>query len=573
MAFTLTPAYGQGGTYTAQNDRLVMQGHTSTAGVKKLTVASGGAMTGDLAVTTTGAGNGSVQVAAGGVVVAWTGSTGQGHYYAYNDAATTVGAFAANASGNPRIDLVSVQITDTGVSAPTAAFVITQGTAASTPVAPAVPANATPIAAVTIPNGFTTSTTVSNANIGDVRRKAYLPDVSLTSTSSTVVPSPSAGNIGYRVDDQRLNAYNASAVEGARWENIPERTGFRNMLINGAMNVSQRQTSVASITSSASVAYYTVDRFAINLSSLGTWTQTQASDAPTGTDFRTSLKMQCTVANASPAAGSLLLVSQTLEGQDCQMIRKGTANARPITLSFWAKTFQTGTFIVEIYDGTNGRSICAPYTMNASGTWEFKTITFAGDTTGVLANDNTGALQIRWWLGAGTNYTSGTLQTAWGTTVSANLAVGQTNVASSTSNYWQMTGAQLELGSVPSQFERRPFAQELILCQRYYQKSYPQNQYPGQVATLAGYLGYAAGASYPRWQNTLPVVMRSAPNLTFYAMDGTAGQCFYWNNGATGNAGIGNNNSCETSIGTEAQFGTTSARFQFYGHYVAEKEL
>lgn len=466
MAFTLTPAYGQGGTYTAQNDRLVMQSHTDTGGVKKLTVASGGAMTGDLAVTTTGAGNGSVQVASGGVVVPWTSTSGQGHYFAYNDAATTVGAFAANASGNTRIDLVSVQITDAGVGAPTVAFVITQGTPSGAPVAPSVPANATPIATVAIPNGFTVSTTVSNANITDVRRKSYLPDVSATSTNATVIPSPTAGNIAYRVDDQRLNQYNASAVEGARWENVPERTGFRNMIINGAMQVAQRSTSVAGITATG---YYTLDRWNTQLSSLGTFTMSQTADAPAGSDFRNCVKYQCTTAQASPVAGAFLTASQIVEGQDLQMIRKGTANAKPVTISFWVKAFQTGTFILELLDNTNSRSISASYTVVSSGTWEFKTVTFAADTTGQFANDSTGALTLNWWLGAGSSFSSGSLQTAWATSVTANRAVGTTNVASSTSNYWQMTGVQFELGSVPSQFERRPIQTELALCQRYFQ--------------------------------------------------------------------------------------------------------
>jgi hypothetical protein len=424
-------------------------------------------MQGDLSVTTTGTGNGSVSVSAGEIVVAHT-TTGQGYYFAVNDAATTVGSFAANSSGNPRIDLVTVLVTDTG-GTPVVAFSIVQGTPASTPVAPTPPASSTAhyvtLAQVTIPNGFTVSTTVAAGNIVDVRPKAFLPDLSVQGVASTTVPSPTHGNLAYHSLDQRLVNYNANAVEGARWENVAERTGFRNVVINGKMDIAQRGTSV---TGNTTGGYTTVDRFALGLSSLGTLTITQTADAPTGTDFRNCKKIQCTTANASPSAGSFMQITQGLEGQDLQHFRKGTANGKPFTLSFWVKAFQTGTFIVELLDNTNSRSISASYTINSSGTWQYVAVTFPADTTGQFANDNTAALYVNWWLGAGSTYSSGTLQTAWGTTTNANRAVGQTNLASSTSNYFQLTGVQLEAGSVPSQFERRPYGTELALCQRYY---------------------------------------------------------------------------------------------------------
>lgn len=466
MAFTLTqPLYGQGGSYTAQQDRLFIQATAVTQGVRKLTAASGGVMTGDLAVTTSGTTNGSVFVAAGAVVVA-SSTASQGHYFANNDGATLVGSFTANSSGNPRIDLVTVLITDTGAT-PVVSFAIVAGTPAATPSAPATPSNSLVLAQVAIPNGFTVTTTVAAGNITDVRQKAFVPDLSVTSTSATVIPSPTHGNMAYRSDDQRLNTYNANAVEGARWENVPERTGFRNAIINGKMDIAQRGTSV---TGNTIGGYTTVDRFTLGLSSLGTWTITQTADAPTGTDFRNCYKVACTTANASPAAGAFMQLSHIIEGQDLQHFRKGTSSAKPFTLSFWTKSFQTGTFIVELLDLTNSRSVCASYTISASGTWQYVSLTFPADTTGALANDNSGALYINWWLGAGSTYTSGTLPSAWGALTSANRAVGQTNIASSTSNYWQVTGCQLEQGSVASPFERRPIGAELALCQRYYQK-------------------------------------------------------------------------------------------------------
>jgi len=181
------------------------------------------------------------------------------------------------------------------------------------------------------------------------------------------------------------------------------------------------------------------------------------------------LKFACTTADAAPSATTLLTVETCIEGQDLQVLRKGTANAKPVTLSFWVKSFQTGTFVCELYDENNNRSVSALYTVSASATWEFKTLTFPADATGQIANDNNSGMRVSFYIYAGSTYTSGTLQTTWGTLSNPARAVGQTNIGSSTSNTWQITGVQFEVGSVPSQFERRAFQTELALCQRYYE--------------------------------------------------------------------------------------------------------
>jgi hypothetical protein len=169
---------------------------------------------------------------------------------------------------------------------------------------------------------------------------------------------------------------------------------FRNIIINGDMSIAQRSTSVASITTTG---YYTVDRCRIALTTLGTWTQSQSTDVPTGQGFATSLKMDCTTADASPAAGDLFVVQHKIEGQNLQYLKKGTANAVPLTLSFWVKSTKTGTFIAELFDFDNSRQISAAYTVNVSDTWEKKTITFEGDTTGALDNDNAQSLNLQFF--------------------------------------------------------------------------------------------------------------------------------------------------------------------------------
>jgi hypothetical protein len=250
----------------------------------------------------------------------------------------------------------------------------------------------------------------------------------------------------------------------------------RNLLYNGAMQVAQRGTSVASITTSA---YYTADRWNISLTTLGTWTQSVENDAPTGSGFRKSTKMLCSTADASPAAGDLLVFQQTLEGQDLQRILKGTSSANPLTVTFWVKSNKTGTYIVELEDVDNTRHVNASYTISASSTWEQKTVTFPADTTGAFDNDIGASLRFNFWLGAGSTYTSGTLATTWASITNANRAAGQTNLAAATSNFWQVTGVQLETGSVATGFEFLPFGDELARCQRYYETSFANGITPG----------------------------------------------------------------------------------------------
>ena len=235
--------------------------------------------------------------------------------------------------------------------------------------------------------------------------------------------------------------------------------GRRNLIINGAMQVAQRSISEPGISTSG---FYTADRFRTG-GNLGTWTQTVENDGPDG--FSKSLKMLCTTPAASPTAGNFLGLGYRLEGQDLQHLKKGTSSAESVTVSFWVKSNKTGTYILEVGDDSNSyRHINKSYTVNVSGTWEYKTITFEGDTTGAFANDNTSGLALFFWLGSGSNFNTGTLQTSWDVSTTANRAVGNVNLADATSNYFQITGVQLEVGDTATPFEHRSYAEELALC-------------------------------------------------------------------------------------------------------------
>ena len=261
-----------------------------------------------------------------------------------------------------------------------------------------------------------------------------------------------------------------------------------NLIINGAMQVTQRSavgTAVASITTSG---YYTADRWYSGISSLGTWSQTTIADAPTGSGFRNSIKMDCTTADASPAASDYVAIIQRIEGQNLQAIRKGTASAKKITLSFWVKAFQTGIYIVNLYDYNNNREISKSYNVLASNTWEYKTISFPADTTGAFTNDNATGLEVGWYLGAGSNFTSGTLNTTWNAANAANRLVGQTNVASAVTGEWFMTGASLTVGDVDVPFQFKSFADDLRDCSRYFERMIDA-QFGNMMSGYSGFNG------------------------------------------------------------------------------------
>lgn len=291
----------------------------------------------------------------------------------------------------------------------------------------------------------------------------------------------------------------------------------RNLIINGAMQVAQRGTSTSGATGSG---YFSTDRWQIANSSLGTWTVSQSTTAPDG--FSNSFKMDCTTADASPAASNFLIFRQHVEAQNLQHLKFGTSSAQSLTLSFWVRSSKTGTYIAELLqpDASN-RHIGNAYTINSADTWEYKTITFAGDTSGVINNDNGTGFQVNWWLGAGSNFTGGTLQTSWGAVNASKRAVGQVNLADSTSNEWYITGVQLEVGEQDTPFEHRSYGDELARCQRYYQK---------KDAQLSIFAPYASNDNYGVYWSTFPVVMRASPTGSI-SLSG-------WNIGNTDTMGV-----------------------------------
>jgi hypothetical protein len=237
--------------------------------------------------------------------------------------------------------------------------------------------------------------------------------------------------------------------------------GFKNRIINGAMVIDQRNAG-ASVTPAASA--YTLDRYYCYMDAASKYSVQQSTTAPAG--FTNS--MLVTSASAySVGSGEAFGVAQFIEGFNAADLSWGTANAQAVTLSFWVRSSLTGTFGGVFQNSANNRSYPFSYSVSSANTYEQKTITIAGDTTGTWLTTNGKGITLRFSLGAGSSI-SGTAG-AW---AAANYysATGATSVVGTSGATFYITGVQLEKGSTATSFDYRPYGTELALCQRYYQK-------------------------------------------------------------------------------------------------------
>ena len=354
-----------------------------------------------------------------------------------------------------------------------------------------------------------TLTFASNLSTGDVIDFIIVFGNSLsagTPTDATVTTAKLADSAvtAAKITDATITS--AKLASGT----VQNQSAFKNIIINGDMSIAQRGTSATGLTNGSS-GYHTCDRWNFREGGAPSFvfTQTQDTTVPTGQGFAKSLKMDCTTAQGSLAAGDNLRIDQRIEGQNVQYLKKGTSSAESLTLSFWVYATKTGTNIVELYDNDNSRSISKSYTISSSETWEKKTITIEGDTTGALDNDNAQSLRFMFFLAAGSNFTSGTLQTSWGTQVAANRAVGQVNHADSTSNNFIITGVQLEAGTSASDFEFLPHDVNLQRCQRYCHRI---QGISGDEKAFA--LAFAQNTSRVQCIFYHPTTMRAEPTIT-----------------------------------------------------------
>ena len=355
----------------------------------------------------------------------------------------------------------------------------------------------------------------------------------------------------------------------------------KNLAINGAMEIAQRGTSTTNVNASG---FYACDRMR-TYCFVGSerYTVSQVAEAPTGSGFNKSFKIQTTTADTTPNSGTFLTFQYSIEGQDLQHLLKGTSSAKPVTISFWVKGNTNYTPVAELKDNTNNR--INVQTFNVTSSWTKVVLTYVGDTTGgSIDNDNTSGLTLNIWLKASAFYSGGTspAQNTWVPQTNHNIraALLTFDIGASTDNYFQITGLQIEVGDTVTSFEHRIFGDELARCQRYYCKSYNPDVAPGTNTMVGSIWGrnYSAESRSANPVNVkFPVTMRDTPTVTFRGIhSGTAGK---WTSGAS------NPNNSNTDIDVNSIYDLGSNGFNsissanvaaenfFGGHFEAESEI
>jgi hypothetical protein len=284
--------------------------------------------------------------------------------------------------------------------------------------------------------------------------------------------------------------------------------GFKNRIINGAMVIDQRNAGAAITLTSGGI--FLTDRFQCFSNNDGVMTGQQDTSAPSG--FIKSIKFTTTTEDSSLAATQYAEVQQNIEGLNVADLAWGTASAVTITVSFWVRSSLTGAFGGAIRNSANDRSYAFSYSISTANTWEQKSVTIAGDTSGTWLTTNGIGLKLCFGMGAGSTY-SGTAG-VW--TASALVQpTGATSVVGTNGATFYITGVQLEVGSTATSFDYRPYGTELALCQRYYFKQ----QATGGDAYFGS--GFNTTTTRGEFLTTFPVVLRTAP--TALEQSGTAG--------------------------------------------------
>ena len=273
--------------------------------------------------------------------------------------------------------------------------------------------------------------------------------------------------------------------------------GFRNRIINGDMRIDQRNAGASVTVNITGSTMFPVDRFfGSGMTSAGVFTLQRSTTAPTG--FTNSMIATVTTADSSIAASDLYYVTQLIEGFNVADLGFGSASAKTVTLSFWVRSSVTGTFSGALANSAYNRSYPFTYTISSANTFEYKTITITGDTSGTWLTDNGIGLRVYWNLGSGVDNTG----TAGAWTGAGNVGADSTVALISTVNAtFYLSGVQLEVGSVATPFERRPYGTELQLCQRYYQM-------------IVGTSGCPASSTLCDFAIQFPQQMRAAPTCT-----------------------------------------------------------
>jgi hypothetical protein len=345
--------------------------------------------------------------------------------------------------------------------------------------------------------------------------------------------------------------------------------GFKNRIINGAMVLNQRGFS-----GTPASLEYTLDRWRTLMSTVSskfTVSQNAGSVTPPA-GFINYLGVTSSSAY-SVGSGDQYGIQQWIEGYNIADLAWGTASAQTVTLSFWVRSSLTGTFGGSLGNSGGSRSYPFTYTINSANTWEYETITIAGDTSGTWLTDNSRGLNVTFGLGVGSTL-SGTAG-AWAGT-DYRSATGATSVVGTNGATFYVTGVMLEKGSTATSFDYRPYGTELQLCQRYYEKTYSQGTAVGTAdytsTTIDGTT--ANGSGDVQYGIKYKVVKRAAPTLTGYlASTGASGSWEYGRSGVSGTASVSFNIIGDAQARAVINTGGSWIPVTITGHWTASSEL
>jgi len=307
---------------------------------------------------------------------------------------------------------------------------------------------------------------------------------------------------------------------------VLSRQNAKPLIINGGMTVAQRGT----VTGITNPGTYTLDRIRADIRGGFGVQVAQSTDVPSGYGFGNSLKLDVTTADTSPDADGLLLLGYHFEGQDVQLLKYGTSSAETTTVAFWIKSNKTGTFQCNLRMA-DAYNIVKIVTISSTNTWEKKVITFVGNTSNAMANDNSDELRIQFFFDAGSNHEGGGVPSSWAAVSATKDYNGSIDLGDNTANEVLITGLQMEVGSFDANsiasFQHESFGNNLARCQRYCQV---YGAY-GNMMIGAG-MTQNATIAY-RWGLPLIVEMRANPSG---ALSGT---CNLWNGAIGANAALG----------------------------------
>ena len=358
--------------------------------------------------------------------------------------------------------------------------------------------------------------------------------------------------------------YNGTITANA----VTPSVNMKNRIINGAMVIDQRNAGAA-VTALDS---YATDRWQYEGSQTSKFTLQQNAGSVTPPTGFTNYYGATSSSAYSLGASDFFMICQRIEGFNIADLGWGTATAQTVTISFWVRSSLTGTFGGSLRNSAANRSYPFSYTISAANTWEYKTVTIAGDTSGTWVTNNGIGIRLVFSLGAGATF-SGTAGSWSGNNFVS--ATGATSVVGTNGATFYITGCQLEVGSTATSFDYRPYGTELALCQRYYEKSYSTNVVPATATAFGAVILTVNGQPSGYLVGSRPFIVqkRLTPSVLIYSVNGTAGTV---SNGDTNDYGAGATNQIGTnSFGLQNISGSnySPSANTIYFHFTASAEL